>query len=524
VYGTSEGRRTGGFRVHLDALENKVMATEHREIETTYDVDEAAALPALDGLPDVDHVDGPRSVRLEARYFDTEDQALGRRGITLRRRTGGDDEGWHLKLPVTGARQEIQAPLGRTVHTPPLALRRVVQGVLRDQVLGQVATITTERTTASLLGASKSLLAEVCDDRVTATRAGPDGTEDHAWREWEVEVHGARPRLTKALDKRMRKAGAEEASGRSKFGRLMQLDAGAPPDERLDIDEGATERELLAWHLTLLVGDLHRVDPMARADIPDAVHQLRIAIRRMRSALTSFDACFDSALTDAIRDELRWIGDILGSPRDLEVLQSRLGGLLSTLSPGLVRARPGSWINANLRAARRSAHKDVLEAMASDRYFSLVDSLDSWLVDPPWSDRKDRRASKALPKLLGHEWARVEKAVQKADAAGEIERPELLHQVRKRAKKARYVAEALQPVLGPDARDSAKAAKKVQRSLGAHHDTLLAIEYVLDLAATAHDDGRDTFTFGVLLARLESELAEHDRAFRRTWKKLRPRE
>ena len=505
-------------RVHLGALERGV-ATGQREVETKYDVDEAAALPTLDELPDVDRVEGPRTVRLEARYFDTEDLALGRRGITLRRRTGGDDEGWLLKLPVTGARQEIHAPLGRTVHTPPLALRRVVQGVVRDLSLGHVATMTTERTTASLLDADDTLLAEICDDRVIATRAGPDGSEDHAWREWEVEAHAARPRLTKALAQRMRKAGAEEASDPSKFGRLMELDGGAPLDHRPDVDGRATEHELLARHLADLVGDLYRLDPMARADLPDAVHQLRLAIRRLSSALTSFDACFDTTVTDAMRDELRWMGEVLGRPRDVEVLQSQLSALMLTLPQHFVRGRPGSWIDSRLRAARRSAHKDSLEALASDRYFSLVDTLDSWLVGPPWSDRSDRRASKTLPKVLHGEWARVEKAVEKADAAGDAERSERLHKVRKRAKKARYAAEVLQPVLGAGARDSASAAKKVQRSLGAHHDTVVAAERVLDLADAAHAEGRDTFTFGVLVMRLDAELAEHDRAFRRTWKK-----
>jgi CHAD domain-containing protein len=494
------------------------MATGHREVETKYDVDETAALPTLDELPDVDRVEGPRTVRLEARYFDTEDLALGRRGITLRRRTGGDDEGWHLKLPVTGARQEIHAPLGRSVHTPPLALRRVVQGVVRDLSLGHVATMTTERTTASLLDADETLLAEICDDRVVATRTGPDGDEDHAWREWEVEAHSARRRLTRALAKRMRKAGAEEASSPSKFGRLMELDAGAPPEHRPDVDDRATEHEVLARHLADLVGDLHRLDPMARADLPDAVHQLRMVIRRLRSALTSFDACFDTTVTDAMRDELHWIGDVLGRPRDVEVLQSQLSALMLTLPPHFVRGRPGSWIDSRLRAARRSAHKDSLEALASDRYFSLVDTLDSWQVGPPWSDRSDRRASKTLPNLR-REWARVEKAVEKADAAGDAERSERLHKVRKRSKKARYAAEVLQPVLGAEARDTAKAAKKVQRSLGAHHDTVVAAEQVLDLADAAHAEGRDTFTFGVLVTRLDAELAEHDRAFRRTWKK-----
>src|SRR5215510_15475089 len=163
------------------------MASREREVEHKYDVEDAAAMPPLADLPDVASVGGPHRFQLQAHYFDTEDLALGRRGITLRRRTGGDDDGWHLKLPVKGARQEIHAPLGRTVQVPPIALRRIVQGVVRDVPLGHVATVATDRTTASLLDADDALLAEVCDDRVVATRAGVGGDEEHVWREWEVE-------------------------------------------------------------------------------------------------------------------------------------------------------------------------------------------------------------------------------------------------------------------------------------------------------------------------------------------------
>src|SRR5690349_5744079 len=200
------------------------MGSRHREVEHKYDVEDAAALPSLTDLPDVASVGGPHNFRLEAHYFDTEDLALGRRGITLRRRTGGDDDGWHLKLPVKGARQEIHAPLGRTVQIPPIALRRIVLGVVRGVPLGHVGTVSTERTMASLLDADDALLAEICDDRVVATRARPGGDEEHAWRDGEVEVHDARPRLTKALRKRVRAAGAEPSSAPSKFRRLVQLE------------------------------------------------------------------------------------------------------------------------------------------------------------------------------------------------------------------------------------------------------------------------------------------------------------
>src|SRR5829696_153622 len=142
------------------------MAGVHREIETKFDVADASALPEVADLPDVSRVDGPRTFRAEAHYYDTEDLALGHAGITLRRRTGGEDDGWHLKLPVTGARQEIQVPPGSGDGTPPAELCRVVRGVVRDRPVRHLATVVTERTLASLLGVDGLLLAEVCDDRV----------------------------------------------------------------------------------------------------------------------------------------------------------------------------------------------------------------------------------------------------------------------------------------------------------------------------------------------------------------------
>jgi CHAD domain-containing protein len=188
--------------------------------------------------------------------------------------------------------------------------------------------------------------------------------------------------------------------------------------------------------------------------------------------------------------------------------------------PYLVRGDPGPWLENRLDSERESAHDDVLEAMDSDRYFALVDTLGSWEASPPWNDRPDRRAGKKLPKVLHREWARVEKAVKKAEAADDTERSTRLHSVRKKAKKARYAAETLEPVLGAEARDAGKTAKKIQGSLGAHHDAVVAAERVLELAQTAFDEGRDTFTFGVLSTRLQAELADHERAFRRAWKKV----
>ena len=87
------------------------------EIESKFDVDELAPLPRLNDLPGVQVIAEPMTFDLEAVYFDTNDLVLSAEHITLRRRTGGDDAGWHLKLPdAAGRRREIHAPLGKNVQ------------------------------------------------------------------------------------------------------------------------------------------------------------------------------------------------------------------------------------------------------------------------------------------------------------------------------------------------------------------------------------------------------------------------
>src|SRR5215211_260005 len=121
------------------------MAEEHLEVEQKFDVGESFAMPNLTGLPGVATVDPPVEHHLEAAYFDTADLRLARGRVTMRRRTGGTDAGWHLKLPVEGARREVRQPLGRAVKNPPRTLAAPVSGILRGAAVGQVATLQTRR-------------------------------------------------------------------------------------------------------------------------------------------------------------------------------------------------------------------------------------------------------------------------------------------------------------------------------------------------------------------------------------------
>jgi CHAD domain-containing protein len=258
---------------------------------------------------------------------------------------------------------------------------------------------------------------------------------------------------------------------------------------------------------------------LARADLPDAVHQLRTRCRRLRALLTTFSRCFDSSATGPVLEDLRWIGQVLGGPRDLEVLRETYRGLLEAQAAQLVRGFPAPWIENHLEVLHRAAHQDALDAMCSARYHALLERLDSWRSTPPWGDEQGRPAKRRLGRALDRQWKRMERRAVKAAADDAEDRPRLLHDVRKAARRTRYAAEMLAPLLGSDARKDAKAAKRIQRVLGRHHDTVVAGERLLSLSDTAQVAGLDTFTFGVLSVRLESETTLHERAFERVWHK-----
>ena len=167
------------------------MPTAQLEIETKYDLGDDRDLPSFDGLPGVASVAEPVVHELEATYFDTRDLVLAAAEISVRRRTGGHDAGWHVKLPMEEGRFEVHEPLGRATKTVPKALRQILQTVTRGSALVPVVFIRTRRTAHELLDADGHVLAEVSDDRVTAQDPAGGETAPRAWRELEVElVHG----------------------------------------------------------------------------------------------------------------------------------------------------------------------------------------------------------------------------------------------------------------------------------------------------------------------------------------------
>jgi inorganic triphosphatase YgiF len=211
----------------MDTGESSLIETEHK-----YEVDTDFAFPDLSGLGPGVVVAPPRAQRLSATYFDTDDLRLDGARITMRRRTGGSDAGWHIKLPVSAdTRRELHFPLGRATGLVPARIADLVAEWTGGEPLRPIARLQTRRTVRRLVDEAGRDLVEVADDRVTGSRPGgqdPAGWQVSAvWREIEVELASGTRDLLDAAGKRLLAAGARRSAAKSKLSRL--LGAGKPP-------------------------------------------------------------------------------------------------------------------------------------------------------------------------------------------------------------------------------------------------------------------------------------------------------
>ena len=198
---------------------------KHLETEQKYDAAADFILPDLSGLEGRTKTTGRQRYYLSATYFDTEGLDLIKNRVTLRRRVGGPDEGWHLKLPVRkDTRQEVRTPLGEgDTGTVPARLAAQVGDITAGRALHPIAILDTERIVVTLTGQAGEPLAEIADDLVTATRLDQPGAAPMRWREIEVEAaEGADAAgLLEAAGQALREAGARPSSAASKLARLL---------------------------------------------------------------------------------------------------------------------------------------------------------------------------------------------------------------------------------------------------------------------------------------------------------------
>ncbi|MFF3338044.1 CHAD domain-containing protein [Streptomyces flavidovirens] len=507
------------------------MADTKRETERKYEASADASAKAHDEtrLPDLTKVAGVSSVRdegvaeLDAVYYDTADLRLAADSITLRRRTGGADAGWHLKLSVSpDVRDEIREPL---TDDPPPSLVALTRSRTRAEPLVPVVRLRSVRDVRHLLDARGELLAEVSVDTVTAQRLGvpASGATTH-WTEIEVELADkGDPAFLDAVGKKLRKAGLRPSTSASKLARALKDTAPSwqkPEKNRPDPPASGTAGDHVLAYLREQYESLVAHDPAVRRDLPDSVHQMRVATRRLRSAFRTYRKVLDRTVTDPVAAELKWLARELGVDRDQEVLDARLHARIDdvpeTLLMGPVRGRLRVWSVAG----RESSRAKTLAALDSRRYLELLTALHALLADPPLRPAASRPAAGVLPKAVHKDYGRLARRMESALSLthGE-ERDRALHSARKAAKRTRYAADAARPALGKPAKRFSKRVKAVQSALGAHQDSVVARETLRILGAQAHAAGETAFTWGLLYGREEAAAEAGQSELPQVWKR-----
>ena len=264
------------------------------------------------------------------------------------------------------------------------------------------------------------------------------------------------------------------------------------------------------------------LDPLVRENPPDSVHQMRVAVRRLRSTLQAYPAILPKPATQHLRAELKWLGEVLGEARDDEVLSAYLLTRLASLPAEQVLGPAQARVRAHFAPREASAREALLEALNSARYYTLAAELDRLLADPPLTAAAAEYADKVLPRAIGHACRRTRRRMHQAQritpGAG---RDTALHETRKAAKRARYAAEAAQPALGRKARRVARRMKDVQSALGDHHDAVNARAAAREIGVRAHLARENAFTFGLLGERAAHDGAACEARALRAWKHAR---
>ncbi|MEV6499238.1 CYTH and CHAD domain-containing protein [Streptomyces prunicolor] len=515
------------------------MADTKREIERKYESDESG-LPDLTGVAGVQAVVDKGVAHLDAVYYDTADERLAAAALTLRRRTGGSDAGWHLKVPVApGVRDEIREPLSDTV---PDSLAALVRSRVREAELRPLVRLRSDRDVRHLVDADGALLAEVSVDAVRAERL-TDGGGTAQWTEIEVELaDDGDPDFLDQVEKRLRKAGVRPSSSASKLARALaetsrRSGSGNPAGSGNSSGSGKKKRKAppvpeepaapvtAGDHVLAYVraqrDAILELDPAVRQDAYDSVHRMRVATRRLRSAFRSYGKVLDRTVTDPIGDELKWLAGELGVDRDREVVTERLttvlGELPDTLISGPIRTRLDTWANAR----RGGSRGRLIGVLDSRRYLALLDTLDAVIADPPLLEAAAGDPSKVIGKAVRKDFGKVSALVEEAiEAPPGPDRDFALHEARKKAKRTRYAAEAATPPLGTPARTLAKSMKSLTSLLGEHQDSVMVREILRELSAVAHAVGESSFTYGVLYGREEQRAAEVEAALPGAWEEI----
>jgi CHAD domain-containing protein len=488
-------------------------------------VEREAKLVAPDGveLPDMAGlVAGATAVelpelRLDATYYDTDDLRLARSGITLRRRDGEPGPPWTVKFPrdVEGpalARQEIRVD-GEKDEIPYLA-KDLVRATARTRDLVPVARLTTVRRSTEIRGNDHRPLASVVDDDVSVSS---DRSAEGRFREVEVELRDPGRSSAQILDAaiaRLVAVGCTAEAPIPKLVRALGEPATRPPDVVVSaLTAHASVADLAGHAVARCVTQILRHDPGIRlGEDPEDVHHFRVGVRRLRSDLRSFAPLLDHAQVVDLRGELEWLGGVVGRVRDYDVLTARMITSVATLAEE--DALGGALLLGYLEDNAADARTEMLQTLRGTRYMDLLETIVGTASVLPLADSwelLDKSDAQVALRIARKPWRRLAQAV---DSFGPDPPDAALHRVRILAKRCRYAADAVAPIVGPAATRFADAMADVQTILGDHQDSVVAESWLRSAAAAVPTSG---LAVGQLIALERSRRSELRTRWPSTW-------
>jgi CHAD domain-containing protein len=336
------------------------------------------------------------------------------------------------------------------------------------------------------------------------------------FRQLEVELaEGVPAEVLDTVSDALRDEGATPAMAAENDVLALGPRAAEPPFAVPAIDAGAQAGDLFRVAFAATAERLIRTDALLRrpdGDDPEPLHQARVAVRRLRSHLRAFEPILDRAWAGDLSERLRWWGDALGDARDADVLDVQLRARADAL-PAADRPQIDGVL-ARFRARRDEAYRTVANDLRDPRYIPLLDAVVEAAERPVFAGRAFDPAYDVAPELLASSWRKLRKAVRRRSRPPQD--PEL-HRIRIRAKRVRYVAEAVAPAFGARAERFARCVAALQTVLGEQHDAVVAYQQLREAAGA----GAAAFAAGELAALAVIAADEGRQGWRAPWRAAR---
>ncbi len=241
---------------------------------------------------------------------------------------------------------------------------------------------------------------------------------------------------------------------------------------------------------------------------PEFLHDLRIAVRRTRVVLANAKRVLPAKILGQTREELAWLSDLTSTPRDLDVYLLEWSKYTDPLGADIVPLLEP--VRELLERRRTDGHVALERGLRSERAAALVNSWTAWLAEPPVGDVLPSRADRPLGRLVAKRIARAnDLLVERGRLIGPDSPADQVHDLRKDAKKLRYLLECFGSLLPKRARKQhVRRLKALQDNLGEHQDAEVHVHLLRAVATELHETGASADTMvaiGQLTERLDQQ-------------------